>query len=106
MPVGADEAARIAVLPGNLQGPGEDIEVGLAIVLLHRPGHHVPAEAEVQGEALVHAPVVLRVVTGFPVAGLGITQHRTNLIVVHEANQQVGDFITASGSGRRRRRTG
>ncbi len=68
VPVGVDQPARDAVLPGKIHGPGLYVEVGLQVVLLHRGTEVVVPDPQVQGKPAGDPDIVLEESAHLPTA--------------------------------------
>src|ERR1700744_215840 len=78
---------------------GTDVEIRLTVEFLHRPGQHVPTQAEVEGQAPGYPPIILPIKAEFPVTGLGVAEYRTLLVLTYETNQKVRDVVARDGGG-------
>src|SRR6202021_459453 len=80
---------RNAVLSGDFDRSGYRIKVGHPVVFFRWPGEKVIAQAQIEGQTIAHAIVILPVETIFPAASVEHGACGADLIVVYPANQQV-----------------
>ena len=84
---------RNAVLARHHHRAGIHIECRLLVVRFIGMRQEIPAKAQVQCQAAIHAPVVLREEAVF-LADIGeVAGLRADLVLIHAAGQQLGDFI-------------
>ena len=79
--------------PACMHRPGVHVEGGLLVVRFVGMGKKIPAQAAVQRQAMVHAPVVLPKDAVF-LADIGeVASLRADLVLIHAAGQQFGNLI-------------
>ncbi len=89
-----DQAARVAVLAREKQRSCGEVKVCLAVLHFDRPREYVVSQAQVQSQPRSDAPVVLDEDAVFPAPRSHHAVICTVGIRVHEAGQNIGDFVS------------